>query len=662
MLFKMFGHQWPIVSTALGALLGTGLYFFWPQEPFVVTWLFFIATASTIAVCAPKARLLCLSTLVFIAWSQYTTVTTITDPIKEGTYWLNGRILNIEPTDKRYKVRLGEVTLYRANTTLKTVQFSVAKSRWPEGLGIGHGISAQVHLRPPNPPQFKEDYDGRMRTRLEGPEAYGYVRGSFEASYLAHNMSALNKLKSDAYYKLQHIRFTLSSHLSPHAGGLLSALIVGQRGFLSDSTWQAFRDSGLAHLLAISGMHIGFMAGSFFFLIRFLIVNMPRYGLLWPSKRIAAGVGFAVALIYMLLAGSTLPTIRAFTLLALLFGAVFLCRQRQLLRALSLAVLFILLLWPSSITTASFQLSFMAAFVLGLWFYVYEERERQRFPITGLLRYVHLVFLSSLVASLATLPLTVLHFSQASLGGILTNMFAIPLTAFWLMPHAAAILLTYPLGISAPFEWSMAFGANLLLNWAEWGATWPLSGVYLPSWSALPLAFLMIILLYTLLTEKYRPALISFAILLIALITLPLLAQKPDLHLLNNQNIALIKTQAGYSKIWPENLTRDQTYLLKRWEKQHNQKLIPNTTQLNCRHNVCTWHVQNQFVLFTPGYPTQEDCTLAHLIITPLKSKICPDKTLPPATAHTLNLPYTGKVKTFTPQRVRPWQQGLPNP
>lgn len=179
----------------------------------------------------------------------------------------------------------------------------------------------------------------------------------------------------------------------------------------------------------------------------------------------------------MLLAGSTIPTIRAFILLANLFGAIIIGRQRLMLRALALAGVLILVLWPYSAVTPSFQLSFAAAFALGVYFYAYEARERHRFRLNRRVRYLPMVLLSSLVAGLMTLPITILHFAHASISGILVNLLAIPLTAFAIMPSAIATFCLMPFGVEEPALFAMSYSASLLHNIASWGGfmavEWP---------------------------------------------------------------------------------------------------------------------------------------------------------------------------------------------
>lgn len=157
------------------------------------------------------------------------------------------------------------------------MRISVASSRWPEGLSIGHGVAAEVYLNPPRLPQFWGDFDGRLSSFFNAPQAFGYVMGSFDATYIPHDFSAWRRTLADIKYHIQAARFAIAERVAPYSQGLLAALLVGERGYLSDGTWKSFRDSGLAHLLAISGMHLGFFAGGIFFFVRWLIVRLSPW-------------------------------------------------------------------------------------------------------------------------------------------------------------------------------------------------------------------------------------------------------------------------------------------------------------------------------------------------------------------------------------------------
>ena len=156
-------------------------------------------------------------------------------------------------------------------------------------------------------------------------------------------------------------------------GAVAAALVTGDRSAISRDTLSAMRDSGLAHLLAISGLHMGLVAAILFFGLRTLLALSERLALFYPIKKWAAAAALVGGFAYLVLTGGTIPTQRAFLMTGLVLVAVFLDRTAISMRLVAWAAAGILLIAPESLLSASFQMSFAAvvAFVA-----VYEDRGR----------------------------------------------------------------------------------------------------------------------------------------------------------------------------------------------------------------------------------------------------------------------------------------------
>ena len=214
------------------------------------------------------------------------------------------------------------------------------------------------------------------------------------------------------------------------------------------------RDSGLAHLLAISGLHIGLVAGLIFFLVRLALACVEPIALRYPIKKIAAGVAVTGAFGYLVISGATLPTQRAFVMVSIVMAAVMLDRTAISLRLVALAAGIILILSPEALLSASFQMSFAAVIALVA---VYEYaaprtaawRERGGILSSRIAMFVAATILTTVVASLATAPFAIYHFNRVALFGLLANMLAVPMMAMWIMPTGLLSMLLMPLGL----EW-----------------------------------------------------------------------------------------------------------------------------------------------------------------------------------------------------------------
>jgi len=124
------------------------------------------------------------------------------------------------------------------------------------------------------------------------------------------------------------------------------------------------RDAGLAHVLAISRLHMVIMAGSVFWLVRALLAGVPALALRYPIKKWAAVAALLAATFYLVLSGAAVPTVRAYLMMGVVMIAVLLDRPAITMRNVALATLAILPCSPESLFDTSFQMSFAA--VIGL--------------------------------------------------------------------------------------------------------------------------------------------------------------------------------------------------------------------------------------------------------------------------------------------------------
>ena len=124
------------------------------------------------------------------------------------------------------------------------------------------------------------------------------------------------------------------------------------------------RDSGLTHILSISGLHMAIMAGTVFWLARALLALVPRLALRYPIKKWAAAAALAAATFYLALSGAAVPTVRSWIMMSIVLIAVMLDRPALTMRNVALAALAILIVAPESLFDPSFEMSFAA--VVGL--------------------------------------------------------------------------------------------------------------------------------------------------------------------------------------------------------------------------------------------------------------------------------------------------------
>ena len=209
----------------------------------------------------------------------------------------------------------------------------------------------------------------------------------------------------------QKIVNRINSLLAPDEAAIAVAVIAGERGLIGRRLNEQYRDSGLAHFLSISGLHMSMLAGLMFFLVRFALAMFPPVALRLNTKKIAAVLAIVVSLIYLLISGMEIPAQRAFIMTFIVLLGVLTDRRAISMQTIALAAFLVLLISPEVLTSASFQMSFAAVLGLIAFYEKVESRVRRFLRVDGMNKWLRAVWLyiigvvvSDFIASLMTLP------------------------------------------------------------------------------------------------------------------------------------------------------------------------------------------------------------------------------------------------------------------
>jgi competence protein ComEC len=282
---------------------------------------------------------------------------------------------------------------------------------------IGDKIRAKVYVSAPQGPVEPGGFDFRKHAYFLSLGAVGYGRSGFDI------VQSTNPKGTEMFFARAQgwLSQLVQSALSEQTQGVARAIIAGDRFGVSQAQAEDLRRSNLAHLLAISGLHMGLLTSLVFFSVRFTLVIMPMRAIANHAKTIAAIFAITVGALYLGISGGNIATQRAFVMIAAFYSAAMLNRQVISYRALAMAAMVILIARPEALYSPGFQMSFAATIALVFVFQnVVAPRSSGR-----ILHTIIGVFLSSFVAGVATAPIAAIHFNQISHVGFFANLLAV---------------------------------------------------------------------------------------------------------------------------------------------------------------------------------------------------------------------------------------------
>jgi competence protein ComEC len=412
----------------------------------------------------------------------------VAEPVLSFRYYgpIEGRVVGIDRSGSdAVRLTLDQVFLNRLSPsrTPDRVRISLHGDLPAVAIRPGQIVMTTGHLSPPSGPAEPGGFDFQRHAFFAGLGAVGYTRNP---------LLRLAPAERDGWeLRVFEARMAVSrgvqATLPGEVGAFAAAIMSGDRSGMSLETLANLRASNLAHLLAISGLHMGLLTSFVFAVLRSALVLIPGVGLRWPVKKIAAVGALIAAAGYLALSGGNVATERAFTMVAVMLVAIMLGRPALTLRAVAMAAIIILILHPEAITGPGFQMSFAATTALVFVFKHMRHLNWQHWPKWS--RGAVSVVISSFVAGLATAPFAAAHFNQIAHYGLIANLLSVPLMGVVVMPAAVLAACLAPFGLGWIGLAIMGWG----LRWILWVAgvvasqDGAVGHVIAPQWFVLPI-------------------------------------------------------------------------------------------------------------------------------------------------------------------------------
>lgn len=387
---------------------------------------------------------------------------------------IEARVLGREEQPAQERVRLILAMRDAGTGTAQKIRVNVPQTEDGNLIGpeIGEGavIRLRVRLMPPAPPMLPGGYNFARSAWFQGYAATGSAMGDIEVIEPASPGGSIAKLQRRL---ASHVRAQLGG--SP--GSIAAAFASGDRGGISEADEEAMRDSGLTHLLSISGLHVSAVIAAAYLLAIRLLALWPWLTLRVRLPVLAAGIGALAGVGYTLLTGSEVPTVRSCVGAVLVLIALALGREPLSLRMVATAALFVLLLWPESLIGPSFQMSFAAVLAIVALHNCAPVRSflapREESWLSRMGRRAIMLLVTGMVIEIALMPIVMFHFHRAGVYGAFANVIAIPLVTFLSMPLIALALSMDSVGLGAPAWWLAGKSLEMLLAIAHWTADRP---------------------------------------------------------------------------------------------------------------------------------------------------------------------------------------------
>ena len=380
-----------------------------------------------------------------------------------GPVAFTGRVVDIDALGTGWRIVVAPDTLPGLDPDAQPRRVRVRIPAQSDLLSPGDRVQLKALLYPVPGQVLPDGHDMQREAYFAEIGGVGYSFGAAHRVAAGEDQAAPGGWRQWLLELRTEMTRRITAVLPGSTGGVASALITGKRGAIDESVKDAFRNSGLSHLLAIAGLHLGLVGAFVFFAVRGGLALIPWVALRYPIKKIAAAATLAVLLCYLMLSGAAIPTERAFVMNGIVFAAILIDRMRLSMRIAAVAAAVVLVLQPESLAGVSFQMSFGAVVALiavyETWGAAMARVLRRGSFARRVFAYAAGVVVTTVVVTIGTAPYSIYHFHKTVLYSPLANVVAVPLSAMWTLPWGVASCLLMPFGLErwalVPMGWGI---------------------------------------------------------------------------------------------------------------------------------------------------------------------------------------------------------------
>ncbi len=493
----------------------------------------------------------------------------------------------------------------------------------------GDTIRGIVRLQPVSGPVISGSYDFGFFAWFERLGGSGFFMGApqhgndeFKPDIAARFAIAVNKFRISVENRIH-------AALPGTNGAVAVALVTGNKSGIPEDIQNALRRSGLAHILAISGLHMALVTLTVVWLVRLILVRIHSVAFHYPVKKLAVTAGFFSSTFYLFMSGAGVATQRAWIMITVMLLAVLMDRRAITMRSVAISALIILVISPQSLFAPGFQMSFaaVASLVAGYELINRKRMERREHGLQpafhhwswrlwkNLGTYLAGITITSLIAGTATGFVAAWHFNLVAPLGLVANLLAMPVVSLIVMPFVLASVLLMPYGLEAIALIPVGYGIETVVDIARLVEQHSPNGTT----GLLPTASIGVfgLFLACLTIPRTRLRYCSFAILPLFFL-LPQRSIPPDIVIAENGRAAAVRNETGELVLFNTRLGGFVTGIwAKAWADGSIKRLSLGKDQ--CNRDRCIHVLPNSRVLHLVYDPDllQSSCRRADILVAP---------------------------------------------
>ena len=497
------------------------------------------------------------------ARTQSIDIQTIKQPILAE---ILGNIEHIRPTLSGYQVTLNHIGPNKKN--LHKVRVNIA-NKLAIDLKQGDRIQLKTKLFPLPSSVLPDSFDFGFYMYMQQIEATGYALTKPKILSRKNNIinHYIQNIRSLVYHRLINV-------MGDTNGNFAAAILIGETKAIPKKVANNMRETGVSHILSVSGLHLSLVAMIFFIVSRIIlnVFNCIAYNA--NIKLIAALISLGGSFAYLQISGSNIAATRAFIMTGVFLVAIILGRYPHPLRSVVIAAFAILIFLPEYILHPSFQLSFAAVLCLISGYELYIKNThligKSKGVFFSMRMYILTNIYSSFLASIVTAPYVIYHFYKFANYSILMNLIAVPLMSFLMMPLSLLALLLMPINMDKTILQILSAVIEIVINSAEWLVTMPRAVWYVGHISSISLVlftFGFFWLCFWQTAWRFAGIIIIFISTLVMLYT-----PKPDFIYDHRLKIVGLKNQKGQIELYSQ--TKLSKFITDYWSSWYGQKDI----------------------------------------------------------------------------------------